>query len=172
MILTTANHFLKIQQANARISINTLTKFLSGWAAKGRPQILEFQFDQSTQLALILANPKSFRFYGPNANAITVNSMLAGWKGIIKDFGVRTLCSPDTVMRKQLHDVEQVLMRLGAPPAIMMVFFELRFRFENHIRVTEREAQAEEQLLFGVERRWMPRLSDAEVKGINPFDYD
>ena len=67
MVTVTANRFLLIQHEHGRMSPESLTKVLEFWKSKGRPQVIEFHFDQATQRDLIVSNLKTFRFFGRHA---------------------------------------------------------------------------------------------------------
>ena len=67
MISVTANKYLLDQKQFGRMSVESVEQVVKWWKSKGRPQVIDFQFDLMTQCNLILANIDSFRFYGPHA---------------------------------------------------------------------------------------------------------
>ncbi|KAI9847099.1 MAG: hypothetical protein M1837_003217 [Sclerophora amabilis] len=157
MICVTANTYLMQQHRLGRMSVESVYKILDFWKSKGRPQVIEFQFDQATQRDLILHNIKSFRFYGPNAeNSLALNSMLYGWKALAKEMNVRTFCTPDSAIKKHLHDIYKILELLGAPLTTFLAFQEVQV---NGLRIMREEQERREeraQLRPGVERAWIP----------------
>lgn len=154
MICATANSYLATQQHAGRMSLESLCKVLTTWANKGRPQVLEFMFDQSTQRDLVLYNLKTFRFYGPNAeNIISMNSMMQSWKGLAREMAIRTFCAPDAAILKNLHDAEKVLVMLGAPTVTLMAFREIRLQAEKVIEDGQRGRKLYEKLGYGMENK-------------------
>lgn len=132
MICVTANQFLLQQRKYGRMSVDSLVKITEFWRTKGRPQVIEFQFDQATQRDLILYNIKTFHFHGENAdNAVAVHSMLYSWKTLAKEMAVRTFCTPDSILRKHLHDMYKILEMLGAPLTTFLAYQDLQLRALN-----------------------------------------
>lgn len=166
MICVTANVFLMEQRREGRMSIESLVKVTDMWKSKGRPQVVEFQFDQATQRDLVLYNLKTFRFHGENAdNRVAINSMMYNWKALAKEMSVRTFCTPDSVIRKHLHDIYRILELLGAPVTTFWVFQDIQVRTLNLMK--EEQRRREERHLakkagyqrvggMGVERAWNP----------------
>src|SRR5450432_391976 len=68
IICDTANTFLMHEYQNCRMSVDSLKKVTDFWKSKGRPQVLEFHYDQLTQRDLIVANQKTFHFQSPNSH--------------------------------------------------------------------------------------------------------
>jgi hypothetical protein len=129
MICVTANTFLIRQFQEGRLSADSLEKAAEQWRSKGRPQVIEFQFDQATQRDLIQVNLKTVRFEGDYANnRVAINSMLYNWKVLSKEMAVRTFCAPDSVVRKHLHDIHQILDLLGAPHSTFNAFGGVQMR--------------------------------------------
>lgn len=84
---------------------------------------------------------------------------------------MRTFCTPDSVLRKQMHDVYRILEMLGAPLVAFLAFQEIQVGALGVMRGRERERERERMVgkgrVFGVERRWEP---EGEVEGWeNPF---
>lgn len=129
MICVSANKFLVQQHYEGRLSVESIKKITNFWGSKNRPQVVEFQFDQATQRQLILSNIRTLRFNGEcSTNPILLNSNLHNWKAIVKEMSVRTFCSPDSVIRKHLHDIQKILDMLGAPLSTFLAFQDLQMR--------------------------------------------
>lgn len=188
MISATANWYLMTQAHAGRMSTDSLTKINSFWTSKNRPQVVEFQFDQLTQHELVQANLKTFRFYGAQAeNIITLNAMMISWRTMAKEMSVRTFCTPDSVIRKQLHDCYKILEMLGAPVVTFLAFQEIQVRALATMREQQERREKLAEGKFGFEaleggRRWevFPAASEPAVvvaaEGVlgglleNPFD--
>lgn len=157
MICATANQYLMIQRREGRMSVDSLVQIMNFWRSKNRPQVIEFQFDQQTQRDLVLYNLKSFRFYGANAeNPLSLNAMMLSWKSMAKEMSVRTFCTPDSVVRKHMHDCYKILEMLGAPLVTFLAFQEIQVRALATMRDEQRRRDEMESVKFGVERRWEP----------------
>jgi hypothetical protein len=127
MICTTANKFLGTQRKVGLMSADSVSKVLTQWLNKNRPQVVEFQFDQATQRDLILYNINTFRFHGEaRTNPMILNSTMYAWKVMAKEMSVRTFCMPDSVIRKHLHDAHKVLELLGAGLTTFLFLQELQ----------------------------------------------
>ncbi|KAI9821937.1 MAG: hypothetical protein M1827_002519 [Pycnora praestabilis] len=157
MICATANEYLMIQHHQGRMSVESITKIIEYWNSKGRPQVIEFQFDQATQRDLILHNLKSFRFYGDNAEkSVALNSMMYNWKAVAKEMAVRTFCTPDSVIKKHMHDIHKILELLGAPLVTFLAFQEIQVRALKVMREEQKKREARENIQYGVEKVWNP----------------
>ena len=157
MICATANQYLMTQRREGRMSVDSLVQIMKFWRSKNRPQVIEFQFDQQTQRDLVLYNLKSFRFYGSNAdNPLSLNAMMLSWKSMAKEMSVRTFCTPDSVVRKHMHDCYKILEMLGAPMVTFLAFQEIQVRALATMRDEQRRRDELEAVKFGVERRWEP----------------
>lgn len=170
MICATANEYLETQHHFDRMSPSSVAKVAQSWVARNRPQVLEFMYDQQTQRDLVLYNLKTFRFYGPHSeNVVALNSMLLAWKQLGKDMSVRTFCTPDSVVRKQLHDCHKVLEMLGAPMVTFMAF--QRVQLEALRLIKDRQTAREEygRIQWGVEKTWEPRMEMMVPDQENPF---
>lgn len=129
MICVSANRFLIQQHDEGRISKESIRKVNNFWGSKNRPKVVEFQFDQATQRQLILSNVRTMNFNGESStNPVALHSNLHNWKAIVKEMSVRTFCSPDSVIRKHMHDIQKLLDMLGAPVATFLAFEELQMR--------------------------------------------
>lgn len=91
-----------------------------------------------------------------------------------KEMSVRTFCTPDSVIRKQLHDCYKILEMLGAPVVTFLAFQEIQVR----ALATMREQQGRREKVaggkYGLEGGGGGRFAAAEgVLGElleNPFD--
>jgi len=171
MICATANQYLNVQKDEGRMSIESVTKVMQYWASKNRPQVIEFMFDQATQRDLVLYNLKTFRFYGPNAdNIVSMNSMMQSWKTLAREMSVRTFCTPDSVIRKHMHDCYKILEMLGAPLVTFLAFQEIQVKALKVMREEQKKRDEYEAIKFGVEKRWEPPTrtsNEGELE--NPF---
>ncbi len=170
MISATANQYLMTQAQEGRMSVESLQKVTQSWMAKNRPQVVEFQFDQLTQHELVQANLRTFRFYGAHAeNVITLNTMMISWRTMAKEMSVRTFCTPDSVIRKQLHDCYKVLEMLGAPVVTFLAFQEIQVRALATMRDQQRRREQYASMKFGMERKWEPDEEAMSGDLENPF---
>jgi hypothetical protein len=165
MICVTANKFLMMQYEEGRMSVESVAKVTSFWASRNRPQVLEFQFDQSTQRDLILHNIKSFRFFGEaGSNAIVLNGTLYNWKAVSKEMSIRTFCTPDSVIRKHMHDTHKILEMLGAPLVTFLAFQELQVKTLALIK-EEQKKKLQRSKDHGVTKEYIPpSLIEAEKR--------
>lgn len=116
MLIETCNGFLKTELEKDRLSRESIIRTKRQWQARSRPQVIEFYYDQATQYDLIIANLGTIRLYSDYAeDAIMLNSVLHQWKVLIRELSVKTLCMPDSTVRRWLHDSRRVLELLGAP---------------------------------------------------------
>ena len=172
MLCATANQYLNVQKDEGRMSVESITKVTQYWASKNRPQVIEFMFDQATQRDLVLYNLKAFRFYGPHAeNTQSMNSMMQSWRTLSREMSVRTFCTPDSVIKKQMHDTYRILEMLGAPLVTFLAFQEVQVKALKIIEDEQAKKKERENIKFGVERRWNPPTkTDKELKELeNPF---
>lgn len=163
MICVTANKFLLQQYEEGRMSVESVAKVTNFWASKNRPQVLEFQFDQSTQRDLILYNLKTFEFYGEAAtNVMVLHGTLYNWKAVAKEMSIRTFCTPDSVIRKHMHDTHKILEMLGAPIITFLAFQELQVSTLARIKEEQRK-RLQRSKDHGVTKEYIPRsLIEAE----------
>lgn len=159
LICATTNNFLMDQFKAGRMSTESMKKIAEFWKNKGRPQVIEFQYDQATQRDLIVANQREFQFHGNNStNALQVNAMLYSWKQNAREMSVRTFCTPDTVIQKQLHDTYRMLELLGAGMQTFMALQDIHKDFSKQIKRAQDARRKREIIkqLNGVERRGKP----------------
>ena len=127
IVCVSANRFLVEQYNDGRLSKESIKKTINFWCSKNRPQVAEFQFDQATQRRLIMLNLRTLQFHGEStANPVLIYSNLHNWKAIVKEMSIRTFCSPDSVIRKHMHDIHKLLNMLGAPMATFLAFEDLQ----------------------------------------------
>ncbi|KAL8696932.1 MAG: hypothetical protein Q9224_002543 [Gallowayella concinna] len=157
MICATANKYLVIQHEEGRMSHESIKKVTDIWAQKNRPQVIEFMFDQLTQRDLILYNLKTFRFYGPNAESLVrMHGMMHAWKTLAREMSIRTFCTGDSTIRKQIQDIYKILEMLGAPMVTFMAFQQIQINALKTMREQQRLRDEYEAIKFGVERKWEP----------------
>lgn len=130
IISQVANTFLKTQHQQDRLSHESISKIVEHWHSSkggGGYPILEFYFDQNTQMELILANIKTVKFMGPNKDyRVMVESTLTQWGIVGKEMAIRTYVVPDPIVRKHLHEIHLVIELLGAWPSTMRRFLDLQ----------------------------------------------
>jgi hypothetical protein len=129
LICDLANTFLMHEYKDCRMSVDSLKQVTDLWKSKGRPQVVEFHYDQSTQCKLIQANQKTFRFRGPEANnPQQVHAMLYAWETNAREMAIRTFCYPDSMIRKHIQDAFKILDFLGGHPFQYIVLHEAQAR--------------------------------------------
>lgn len=150
MLVHTANSFLMSQFSQGRIAIDSIKKTFDAWKNKGRPSVIEFMYDQSTQRELVAVNQHTFRFHGERAgDGIRINSMLYNWKQVASHMVVRTLCNADTVILKLIFDIGQILELLGAAEGILLRYQNIRLSVNDKVQAARRERSTEEKLEDG-----------------------
>ena len=170
MICATANHFLKHQQYRGRIAPVTLAKVAQGWPSKNRPQVIEFRYDQQTQRDLVLYNVKAFRFHGPDADdPIVLNSMMHAWKHLGKDMSIRTFCTPDSVVRKHMIDINKVLEMLGAPEVMIQAYQEVELATGTLLNQRNKERGEDVETTWGDGGAWESTPNEVVSDEENPF---
>jgi hypothetical protein len=153
MIVITANKYLKAQQKAGRMSAESVAKIVAQWTHKARPQVVEFHFDQATQRDLILYNIDTFKFYGEaQTNRLVLNATMYSWKVMAKEMSVRTFCTPDSVLRKHLHDAHKVLEMLGAGLHVFLALQELQVEALKDIAEKGKERLARQRKRREVEK--------------------
>lgn len=175
MICATANKFLLIEKEGGRMSLDSVERIMYFWASKNRPQVIEFRFDQATQRDLVECNVKTFRFYGPSAeNPVAMHSMLLAWRNLAKEMSVRTFCSPDSMIKKNMHDCYRVLEMLGAPVVTFLAFQEIQIDALKKIHERQMLKKEYESKKFGVEMQWEPpggwSPKRTGEEWVNPFE--
>ena len=134
--------------------VDTIQKVTRVWRNQNRPQVLEFRFDLATQFALVQANKGNFRFRGDNANnGLSINAMLNSWRSVIRELNIRTFCTPDSDIRKLLHDSYRVLELLGGSLARFLLLQKLQLRAFKAMNKAAEELAEREALVFGVTKQ-------------------
>lgn len=137
LICATTNKFLMDQYRAGRMTPESVRKITEFWRNKGRPQVIEFQFDQATQRDLVVLNQRNFQFQGKDAsNILQVNAMLHSWKENAREMAIRTFCMPDAVIQKQLHDSYKLLELFGAPMSTFVALHEIHTNFNRYVKKT------------------------------------
>ena len=168
MICAVANQYLMTQLKESRMSVESVAKVTAFWKSKNRPQVIEFLFDQQTQCELIYQNMNTFRFYGPKAeNPVALNAMLLAWKSMAREMSVRTFCSPDSMIRKQLHDSYKVLELLGAPAVTFFALQQVQKAALKTMKEKVEQRAVHDAIPFGVEKKWTPPVQVPDQQ--NPF---
>lgn len=173
MLSAAANKYLMTQKEAGRMSLDSVQKVTQCWVEKGRPQVIEFQFDLVTQRELVFMNLKTFRFYGPHAeNMVSLLTMLNSWKAMAKEMSVRTFCTPDSVIKKQLHGTYKILELLGAAMVSFVAFSQIHRDILQIMERRQEEKREYDSRKFGVEMPWSPKLGAREGMGEleNPFE--
>ena len=57
---------------------------------------------------------------------MVLNATMYAWKVMAKEMSVRTFCTPDSVLRKHMHDAHRVLEMLGAGLSTFLALQELQ----------------------------------------------
>jgi hypothetical protein len=116
LVVVSANRFILREVKNGRISRHSVEKVRRYWESRNLAQVVEYQFDQSTQRALILENLQTIHFCGAHfQNSVATSTSLLAWGTLAREMSVRTFCTGDSVIRKWLKDVPGILEMLGAP---------------------------------------------------------
>ena len=89
---------------------------------------------------------------------------MQSWKSLAREMSVRTFCTPDSVIRKQLHDSYKILEMLGAPLVTFLAFQEIQVKALQTMRDEQKKRDEYEAIKFGVERKWEPRVKAGEER--------
>ena len=174
MICATANKYLMDQHRAGRVSLESVIKLTNGWKAKNRPQVIEFQYDQMTLCEFISWHMDVFRFYGSCAeDPIALQAMFKAWKTLAKEMSVRTYCSPDSMLKKQMCDIYKILELLGAATVTFLAFQELHMGTLKRMDSEKKKRAERAQIQYGIPKKWEPRSSRVTYEGEevpNPFD--
>ena len=129
MITHAANEFLMKEYYDGHLSTGSLQKAKRRWENKHMPGVPEFRFDQRTQYRIISANREHLSF-GQPSNGLGRNTVLGNWKRIYKNMSIRTFVSPDSVIKKHIHDIMDLLELLNASDRHL----ELLMALDAHVR--------------------------------------
>jgi hypothetical protein len=169
LVCVSANKFLLHEAREGRISKDSINKVRRGWEAKNRPQVLEYHFDQTTQRELILANFRTVQFHGPVAtDPIALNSAMLSWGTMAKEMSIRTFCTADSALKKQLHDAQRVLEMLGAPLVTCLAFESLHVKALATMTRRQKERLARKTTEDGGHTRNTSHVSKTSQKGPYP----
>ncbi|KAJ5616983.1 hypothetical protein N7537_002097 [Penicillium hordei] len=113
MITQAANEFLMREYYEGHLTTSSLSKVKKRWEKKNMPGVPQFRFDQFTQYKLISANRNHLQF-GNTSNNLGRTTVLRNWKKICKHMSIRTFVAPDSVVKKDIHDILDVLQLLKA----------------------------------------------------------
>ncbi|OQE32766.1 hypothetical protein PENFLA_c001G05279 [Penicillium flavigenum] len=152
MITHAANEFLMKEYYDGRLTPSSLNKVKKRWERKHMPGVPEFRFDQTTQYKLIKANRKRLQFGEPSSNTLGVDTILADWRRICKNMSIRTFVAPDSVIKKQIHDILNLLEILKADEC----HIELIMALNAHVRGELKKHEI------------MKQYRDAQNSGISP----
>ena len=86
---------------------------------------------------------------------------------------MRTFCTPDPVIKKQLKDGYKVLEMLGAPLVTFLAFQEIQVKVLGIIKDEQEKKDQYAHVKHGIEKRWEPpsmTYKDVkELERMNPF---
>lgn len=138
LIVDSANLFLLDEYEHGRLTRESVLRSRRNWEDRNRPRVLEFIYDMQTQYDLIMANLRTLKLYGEHAeDMIKLNSTLQQWKIMIREWPVKTLCMPDSVIRRWLQDTRRVLELIGASAKAMTCMDNLTISVYQVIRNKE-----------------------------------
>jgi hypothetical protein len=144
LIIISANRFIMREVQHGRISRHSVEKVRRYWESRNLAQVVEYQFDQSTQRALIVDNLQTVLFCGAHyRNSVATSTSLLAWGTLAREMSVRTFCTGDSVIRKWLKDVPGVLEMLGAP--VMTFDLYEKMAIKAQLVINERFRAAKEQ---------------------------
>lgn len=126
--------------------------------------------DQQTQRDLVLYNIKAFRFHGPDADdPIVLNSMMHAWKHLGKDMSIRTFCTPDSVVRKHMIDINKVLEMLGAPEVMIQAYQEVELATGTLLNQRNKERGEDVETTWGDGGAWESTPNEVVSDEKTPF---
>lgn len=170
LICVSANKFLLHEAQSGRIAKDTVNKIRRTWEARNLPQVLEYHYDQATQRELILANFRNVQFTGQIGNdPVALNSIMLSWGSLAKEMSVRTFCTADSAIKKQLHDAQRVLELLGAPLITCLAFEQLHVKALAMMTKRQKERLARQQAGNGGHTRNTSNVSKASYSQKGPY---
>lgn len=135
--------YVKTQLNSGRLDANKLKKVADAWTNKGRPRVVGFRYDLETQIELVQAHVREFRFYGSRqVDEAAISGLLHAMKTNARAMRVRTFCQPDPVIAKQILDSQALLALLGSPESQQISLAEVSQFFKV---VIERQRAIREQ---------------------------
>ncbi|KAK4864139.1 hypothetical protein LT330_010169 [Penicillium expansum] len=129
MITHAANEFLMKEYYEGHLSTSSLHKVKKRWEKKHMPGVPQFRFDQKTQYRIISSNRNHVKF-GKTSNGLGPHTILSNWKKIYKNMNIRTFVTPDSVIKKHIHDILDLLELLNADEC----HIELIMALNAHVR--------------------------------------
>ena len=154
ILTTTINTYLKNENAEGRMSLESVEKMVKKWKASHQPLPTEFMFDLGTQLRLVQANCETFRFYGEHqGSSVRIHAMFKAWEGLAKRLNRRTLATPDAEIRKYVADISNILALLGASAETWTTFEFWRSAVAVAIEAVGAEERARAATPWGVTRQ-------------------
>ena len=170
LICVSANKFLLHEAQHGRIAKDTVNRIRRTWEARNLPQVLEYHYDQATQRELILANFRNVQFTGQiGSDPIALNSIMLSWGSLAKEMSVRTFCTADSAIKKQLHDAQRVLELLGAPLITCLAFEQLHVKALAIMTKRQKERLARQQAENGGRMRNTSNVSKASYSQKGPY---
>jgi hypothetical protein len=146
LIVVSANRFILREVKNGRITRHSIEKVRRYWEGRNLAQVVEYQFDQSTQRALILENLQTVHFCGAHfQNSVATSTSLLAWGTIAREMSVRTFCTGDSVIRKWLKDVPGILEMLGAPVMTFDLYEKMAIKAQLVMNERVRVAKDQEE---------------------------
>ncbi|MCJ1435255.1 hypothetical protein MMC27_004627 [Xylographa pallens] len=134
MVTTAINAYLMIESKESRMDQKSVAKILERWIKSGRSKPKEFMYDLETQLVIVKANLSTLRFHGPaQGDYLRIDAMLASWMALAMKLSRRTLCNPDTEIRKYFIDILDILELLGAPEHTFVKLQQLQAAAEDEM---------------------------------------
>lgn len=113
-ILTTAlSSYINCQFNAGRLSPEKLKRIADGWQQRGRPKVVGFRYDLETQLDLVRMHVGQFRFYSRQVTEAAIFGIIDMMRVNSRAMRIRTYCTPDTVVSKQILDTQALLNVIG-----------------------------------------------------------
>ena len=104
---------------------------------------------------------------------MSIASVMEAWKTLAREMSVRTFCTPDSVVRRHLHDTYRILEMLGANLATFLAFQEIALKATEIMDKARKSKEEQKTVKFGVERQWDPPWKSTEewerLELKNPF---
>jgi len=168
MLHHNANRFLATEFSEHRVTIDSVKKIDEIWKSKGQPEIMEFMYPLDLQRQLVALNLPRLRFFGPRAgDDLKVMGMLNIWESVAKALTRKTFCSPDSVLKKLLFDIEGILELLGTGADMLYRFQMIRQYLHNFIEVELAKKAAQPDL--GITKEWLPTKAQDALLGGDPY---
>ena len=150
MITHAANEFLMKEYYDGHLTPKSLDKVKRRWQRKHMPGVPQFRFDQTTQYKIIKANRKHLQFGQPSISTLDVDTILDDWRRICKDMSIRTFVAPDSVIKKQIHDILNLLEILKADECHIELIMALNAHVRGELKKHEIMNQYRDALNSGI----------------------